>query len=63
MKEGFKKGFGFWMGIAVAGGLVGFINGRLYRLLANNDEFMEKEKECDPEFYETLKKYRKEKES
>lgn len=57
IKDGIKAGIGFTIGTTLTCGAVSIINGALVRLIANDEEYMEKLKTDDPARYETLKKY------
>lgn len=58
LKDSIKKGFGFALGMSMAGGVIMFAHEKLMKWAANNESLMEFEKGNDPKFYEKLKTYK-----
>ena len=59
MKNAFKFGFGLVLGSELAKLVVCIVNRIIVDKAANNESYMNKQKEEDPEMYETLKQYSK----
>jgi hypothetical protein len=59
MMKTVKIVLGYSVGLFIGSAVINLCNTVIMRRCANNDEFLEYQKEHDPEYYERLKKYRK----
>lgn len=59
MWKSMKKGFGFSAGVILGQATLTVIAERILRWVANDEDYMERLKDRDPEQYEKFKKYQK----
>lgn len=59
MLESIKKGFGLTVGAIFGYGVLSVLAEGVLKHYANNEEYMEQQKNKNPEIYEILKKYQK----
>lgn len=57
MLKSFKTAFGATIGVSLAIATLAFIKNEIMKWGAKDEEFMNYEKEKDPDMYEELKKY------
>lgn len=56
MKKSFKKGVGFALGMFVGGLIIGVTERVIVGIMANDENFMSKIKDEEPELYDKIRK-------